>query len=153
MGAYYLDSSAMVKRFSRETGTSWLIRLFRRSSLNSIYISRVTPVETVAGLAKQQRMGLLATAELDRSVKRLVRGTNFRFIFVEVNRTVADTAMALVRQHDLRGFDAVQLAAALEASRQRTSFGMPGLIFVSADKKLNLAASAEGLTVDDPNNH
>lgn len=153
MGAYFLDSSAMVKRFTREGGTSWVLGLFRRSSFNSIYISRVTPVETVAGLAKQQRMGVLSPSDLDRSVNRLNRGIHFRFVFVEVNRIVTDTAILLVRRHGLRGFDAIQLAAAMEATRQRSSLGAPNLVFVSADQDLNSAATAEGLLVDDPNNH
>lgn len=153
MSAYFLDSSAMVKRFSKETGTIWILSLFRRASSNSIYISRVTPVETVAGLAKQFRTGAISAGELDRSTKRLIRGVNFRFIFVEVNRLVTDTAMDLVRHHGLRGFDAIQLSTAVEASRQRELLGAPSLIFVSADKNLNAAARAEGLAVEDPNDH
>jgi len=58
-------------------------------------------------------------------------------------------AMDLAEVHALRGYDAMQLAAALQANvRRRTP-----ITFVSADVALNAAATAEGLPVDDPNAH
>jgi hypothetical protein len=48
----------------------------------------------------------------------------------------------------LRGYDAVQLAAALEVHSHA-----PSLTLLSADAGLNAAGAAEGLAVDDPNNH
>ncbi|NOT59076.1 MAG: nucleic acid-binding protein, partial [Acidobacteria bacterium] len=55
--------------------------------------------------------------------------------------------------HALRGYDAVQLAAALEENDELMSFGLPALTLVSADAELNKAAQAEGLNVENPNNH
>ena len=48
----------------------------------------------------------------------------------------------------LRGYDAVQLAAALEVRLQ-----VPLLILVSGDGDLNTAATAEGLPVENPNTY
>jgi len=61
--------------------------------------------------------------------------------------------MAFAEQHDVRGCDSVQLAAALIIHTQRSSLALSPLIFVSADTKLNAAARAEGLAVEDPNNY
>ena len=61
--------------------------------------------------------------------------------------------MRLATKHSLRGYDAVQLAAALEANDERIANGLPTLTFVSADTELNTAAQAEGLPVENPNNH
>ena len=61
--------------------------------------------------------------------------------------------MLLAETHALRGYDAVQLAAALEVYRERRRAGLPTPTFISADIGLNTAATAEGLTVDDPNTH
>ena len=46
-------------------------------------------------------------------------------------------------------YDAVQLAAALELNR----ISQGGIVLVSADQDLNAAATAEGLTVENPNLH
>jgi hypothetical protein len=61
--------------------------------------------------------------------------------------------MALAEQYALRGYDAVQLAAAVETQAYNLSVGLPVLTLISADAALNTAATAEGLAVDDPNNH
>jgi hypothetical protein len=57
-------------------------------------------------------------------------------------------AALLADTHALRGYDAVQLAAALDVRLQ-----VPMLTLVSADDELNAAATAEGLPVENPNAH
>jgi hypothetical protein len=59
--------------------------------------------------------------------------------------------MLLAETHGLRGYDAMQLATALEVNTLRIVSGLPPLTLVSADVELNAAAIAEGLTVEDPN--
>jgi len=61
--------------------------------------------------------------------------------------------MALAEAHGLRGYDAVQLAAALELNMLYKAGGLPPILFISADTQLNAAAITEGLLVDDPNTH
>ena len=61
--------------------------------------------------------------------------------------------MKLATKHALRGYDAVQLASALEANDERLANGLQPLILVSADTKLNTAAQAEGLVVQNLNNY
>lgn len=153
MDAYFFDSSALIKRYARETGTGWVMDLCRRSSGNAIFIARITPVEAAAGLAKQQRTGSLSEPEFDNAVNRLMRGIDERFAFIEISRRLINYAVPLVRRHGLRGFDAIQLAAALDISYERTSVGLKEVIFVSSDEKLNNAALAENLRVENPNDH
>ncbi len=45
MAAYFFDSSAIVKRYIKETGTVWTINIFRPRSHNQIFVSEVTLVE------------------------------------------------------------------------------------------------------------
>ncbi len=66
---------------------------------------------------------------------------------------LANRAMLLAKVHGLRGYDAVQLAAALTANDERLSVGAKALTLISADTALNAAASLEGLAIDDPNHH
>ncbi len=61
--------------------------------------------------------------------------------------------MNYANKYELRGYDAVQLAASLEVEKRiKLTGGLP-LIFVSADNDLNQAALAEGLSVENPNNY
>ena len=50
-------------------------------------------------------------------------------------------------------YDAVQLAAALEVGRLHQAVGLGSVTLISADGELNIAATVEGLRVDDPNAH
>ena len=45
--AYFVDSSALVKRYVQEVGTPWVRGLTRRSPSTAIYIARITAVEVV----------------------------------------------------------------------------------------------------------
>jgi predicted nucleic acid-binding protein len=59
----------------------------------------------------------------------------------------------LCRSHKLRAYDAVQLACALGVHNQALASGAPSSIFVCADNSLLNIAIAEGLGVENPNNH
>jgi predicted nucleic acid-binding protein len=71
-----------------------------------------------------------------------------QYVIVEASARLIDHAAMLAQKHALRGYDAVQLAAALEVRAH-----IPSLTFLSADANLNLAALLELLSVDDPNNY
>ena len=61
--------------------------------------------------------------------------------------------MLTARKRRLRAYDAVQLTAALEVHRLNQDAGFGPVTLVSADQELNAAATAEGLSVEDPNSH
>ena len=56
-------------------------------------------------------------------------------------------------KHGLRGYDAVQLAAAIQVRDERLALGASPPTLVSADTELNAAAMMEGLRVENPNHH
>ena len=70
-----------------------------------------------------------------------------------VDRAVIDRAVELTQAHRLRGYDAVQLAAALVAGDTLASENLPPPVFVASDGDLLVAAQAEALTVEDPVDH
>lgn len=72
---------------------------------------------------------------------------------MEISESLIKEAANLAKKHALRGYDAVQLAAALETEKERIALGLSPLTLLSADTDLNAAAISEGLTVDNPNNH
>ena len=61
--------------------------------------------------------------------------------------------MAAARTHGPRGYDAVQLAAALAATRRRVARHLAPLTLITADLDLLAAGATEGLLTDDPNTH
>lgn len=63
------------------------------------------------------------------------------------------SVLFLDESHRLRGYDAVQLTAALVVHERSLAAGLPGLALVCADDDLNAAARAEGLAAENPNAH
>ena len=64
-----------------------------------------------------------------------------------------DLACTLLEQHPVRAYDATHPATALSAQRFLMAQSRPALMPLYADARLNDAASAEGLAVDNPNRH
>lgn len=72
---------------------------------------------------------------------------------MEIDQVLVDLAVELTKRQKLRGYDAVQLAAALTLNNVLTQTQAPSLTFVVADDDLLQAAQGEGLATDNPNLH
>jgi predicted nucleic acid-binding protein len=59
VAAYFFDSSALVKRYARETGTAWVLSVTDPTAGHAIYAARITGVEVVSALTRQTRNGVL----------------------------------------------------------------------------------------------
>src|ERR1041384_3177385 len=151
MAAYFLDSSALVKRYAAEVGTTWVTGLLHPAVGNLIYVARITSVETVAAIARKRKGNLLAPADATTALTTFSKEWAGLLQIVEVPATLLTEAMALADKHALRGYDAVQLAAVLAANNERLGLSLPPLTLVTADTELLAAGAAEGLAVDDPN--
>lgn len=153
MAIYFLDSSGLVKRYIREAGSKWILNLVRPSANNSLYVARIAGVEVIAALARRRKGNLLGSAETAKAVSRFEKHFIRRFEKVNITPNLIASAMKLADKHSLRGYDAVQLAAALAVESEIKIIGASNSIFVSADNELNIAAQAEGLAVENPNNY
>lgn len=151
MAAFYLDSSALVKRYSAETGSKFIIKLMQPSGQNRLYSVKITEVEVCAALSRKRKGLTMSAAAATKSISRFRRNFASRFVKSDITDALIGEAVRLSDIHALRGYDAVQLAAALEANRERILHGLSALILVSADTELNNAAQAEGLAVENPN--
>lgn len=153
MQIYFFDSSAVVKRYVGETGSKWIINLMRPAAASNIYLANITSVEVISAVARRTRSGSIDSNQEAKATRRFLRDVASRFNILRINDVVISSAVNLAQRHGLRGYDAVQLATALELHNRLLSSGSLPFIFVSADNELNAAAIAEGLTVDNPNNH
>ena len=149
MATYFLDTSALVKRYVAEIGSTWVCELTDPSKGNEIVVAKLCGPEAISAFVRKSptvpNLSVLLAA--------------FRFDFKKqyqraaLTNAVIATAMRLAESHRLRGYDAVQLATALELHKARAAAGLPPAILVSADDELNAAAIKESLVVEDPNSH
>lgn len=148
MSEFFLDTSTVLKRYIQETGTAWVQSLAAPAAGHSLIIARITLAETVAAITRRERGGTITPADAAIALADFQLDFARQYLIIEVSTSLVDQAAALARKHGLRGYDAVQLAAAPEAQAR-----LPSLTLLSADAALNAAARAEGLAVDDPNSH
>jgi predicted nucleic acid-binding protein len=143
---YFLDTSAVVKRYVQETGTAWIRTLAASATGHFIYLARITEVEVTSALARRRGQPGLSVAQARTALGLFHQDFAQDYRIAEITVPLLQRAALLADTHTLRGYDAVQLAAALEVRLQ-----VPLLILISADADLNTAATAEGLPVEDPN--
>lgn len=151
MSHYYLDSSALVKRYVAEAGTGWVANLCATSAGHTLYTVRISGAEIVAALFLRVRTGTLAESDAQAAAAQFRADLRDRYQIVETTEQVVDLAMMLAERHGLRGYDSIQLAAALALQLARDSLSLSAITFVCADDRLNTAAEAEGLSVENPN--
>jgi uncharacterized protein len=153
VAVYFVETSALAKRYIAEVGSLWLRALLDPSTGCSIYVVRVTAIEMIAAITRRERGGTLAPTDADTTRQAFRRDLATAYQVIEVTPSLANRAMLLAEKHGLRGYDALQLAAGVEVDVRYLASGLPAIIFISADTELNVAAMAEGLTIDDPNTH
>ena len=153
MAIYFLDSSAVVKRYVPETGSAWVTGITDPASGNLLYVARITGAEVVSAVTRRQRRSQITSPDAAVALLAFRRDFPSGYLVIEIAASVVAKAMDLAERHGLRGFDSVQLAIALELRDQCRLAGLPEPTFITADNDLNMAAAAEGLAIDDPNNH
>jgi len=152
MGIYFFDSSAIVKYYVREQGSDWVTRILDPSVRHQIHVARVSGVEVIAAIAKRIRMGHIASDVGTGAIARFRTDFARRPRLTEISPTLIGRAMDLVEKHALRGYDAIQLAAAMEVHAGAMTLELE-MTIVAADDELNAAAAAEGLRFENPNSH
>lgn len=145
MTDYFIDSSALVKRFVVEPGTGAVVKLLECA--DRLAGSNLTAVEVLAAVVRRLRRSGLPETQVSAIVNAVEKELRELFELVAVDEGIRG-ALELVHKHGLRAADAIQLAAAVRV--RSTSGDAASWCFVSSDTELNKAAQAEGFVVVDP---
>lgn len=140
----YFDTSALVKQYFREPGSTRVRELLR--SGERVFTAVLTYPETHAALARRRREGILSSLVARKLALRFDEDWE-TYEVVLLNRDVLTLARQVLYRHSLRSADAVHLASALLLARRTPE---PRWEFVCADQRLRDSASVEGLRPVDP---
>ena len=139
---YYLDTSALVKRYVMEPGTKLVDKIFKDAYLGilTLSFSYWNIGEAAVVFDKYGRRLRLNSRELLRNlmreIKTLVR--LHKLVLVGISPSILRHAIKLVLRHHIYIADALQIASALQTR---------STIFVSSDKSLAQKAQKEGLKI------
>lgn len=150
MTVYYLDASALVKRYAIEAGSSWISDALFDQTAHLLITSRLSQVETRSALARRRRESHISDVDHVDAVRAVDEDFALRLRIIELDRQVAAAAATLLDRYTLKAGDAVQLASALLANAVLVTTGQPPLVFVAADQRLISASMAEGMVTEYP---
>jgi len=136
----YLDTSCLSKLYLIEDGSPEVRATILEAE--QLVSSRIAYAETRVALARAWRSGRIDSAVFLAAKAEFERGWQ-TMVVVEVTADVVRGAGALGDNHPLRGFDAVHLASAVDFRSENQQ----SVSFMTADRRLRDAASAEGFTV------
>ena len=153
MATYFFDTSGLAKRYITETGTAWVQALTDPVAGHHVYVARITLVELVSAITRRERNGDLTPAAAQAALADVRDDFTGQYAVIDITAKLIGAAAGLARIHALRGYDAVQLAAAQAVHAAYGAVVAAPVTLISSDSDLNDAGRVEGLIVDDPNTH
>lgn len=106
----YADSSALVKRYLTESGSTEVDALFNEEE--TVGTALIARAELAAALSKAVRIKALTQVDAHKSLQEF-RSHWSSLTVIQVTETLIALADTLAWEHGLRSYDAVHLAAAL----------------------------------------
>jgi len=95
VASYFVDGSALVKRYVNETGSAWLSGLVASAAGNDIYIARITTVEVIAALTRRARSGTIAATDASAACLLFRNDLLHDYEIVNMTETLLNHAMTL----------------------------------------------------------
>jgi predicted nucleic acid-binding protein len=149
---FYLDASALVKRYTRESGSDKMFFLFRNMSLARLRCLTIGAMEVFWICVRKRNDGRITSHQFERAVTHLRReviNTQSDFRKISVPDSLVWDSMRLIETHSLNSVDAMVLRSALDVATELRSSG-DTLVLVASDQRLLRAARAEGLQIFNP---
>jgi predicted nucleic acid-binding protein len=136
----YFDTSALIKRYVSERGSSRVVSLLRRHHLLS---SAITPVEIVSALSRRKRERELSADDFTTSIRR-IQSERAGWELIEIGAAVLDRAEEVVQGSlPIRSLDAIHVASLL-FFQSATGGRIP---FITGDLRQKASAAALGIDV------
>lgn len=147
MRVYYLDTSALLKRYKSEQGTEVVNDLFTNKLQDDVLItSYFSALEVEAAVARALKGRILSRASYRAIIGRFAQELGESLLVQPISNTIVAESIGHARRYALRAADAIHLSTAMRLSQA----AMEPAVFVTSDKELLLTAQAEGLQEMDP---
>lgn len=148
MAVFYLDTSALVKRYRTEVGTEVVEELLADSApQDRFFLSFLSIIELTSGVLRLAKGRQLREDTAQEILARFRRDAREVFRVWPLAEDIAVAAVTMAEEYRVRSADAIHLASA-----QAIASLVSGtrVVMVSSDRELLDAAEAAGLTPLDP---
>jgi predicted nucleic acid-binding protein len=146
---YFVDTSALVKAYVPEKGSTTVHQAFRQLD-GSLYVSRLVAAEALGVFARLLRRKELGKADYRMAHGDLLNHLKTRFYVVKVNEVILSQGIMLTNLHRMGG------AGPLDLIHIATAEYLQGLVpehtvgIMSSDRAMKKAATKRSFDVFDP---
>ena len=149
MTVYYLDTSALMKRYRSEVGSDVVGELFEGLvDSEALTTSQLTVLEANSAAGRLLEGREITRDEYQRMLERLDSDIAYYDITVTpVENELVIEATSIVREYSLRTLDALHFTSAVIVSRE---LGNQDLYMVSADREVIEASESYGISTLNP---
>ncbi len=150
MTVYYLDASALLKRYVKEIGTEVMDSLLgEKTTSDAFTTSMLAVLEINASFRRLQKGRLISQRMMERSLIGFWRDVLAFEHRIPLTDVILDAVLDVVATHALRAGDAIHLASVLEVQALSRATDQPLVVF-SSDNELLAACQAEGISTLNP---
>ncbi|MCY3739784.1 MAG: type II toxin-antitoxin system VapC family toxin [Candidatus Poribacteria bacterium] len=149
---FYFDASALVKRYTRESGSEKMLFLFRNVPLGRLLCLTIGAIEVFWICIRKKNDGRITIGEFTQAIGHLeheVINNQSNFRKISVPDSLVWNSIDLIETYSLNSVDALVLRSALDTATELRSTG-DRLVLVASDQRLLRAARAEGLQIFNP---
>jgi len=143
---FYLDASALGKRYAPETGTDLINRLFGAATKDRMLALHIGVGEVMSVIVRRHNAGLISDQGYAQALvefrAEVVDAGDFRL--EPIGEALIHSSLELIVRHSLNATDAIVLRSALDLADELRTAGYD-LALVASDVRLLRAADAEGL--------
>jgi uncharacterized protein len=107
MTIYFLDSSALVKRYINETGSTWVLGLFDPALNNEVFIAAITSVEIIAAITRRSRSGSISISDATITRNQFKSDLHKDYQIVEITEKIITSGMLLAETY---GYEVMMLS-------------------------------------------
>jgi len=147
MTRFYLDTSALFKRYHEEAGSEFVNELFdyQIQRKERMCASILAGAEFCSAIRRHQRNGGISSTTVDAIISAFLEESEYALITFPVEKHIISQSIHLLSHYSLKAYDAVQLATYLEAKDY--SVNTDDYYFVCDDERLCEAAEKEHIKV------
>ena len=149
---FYFDASALVKRYTRESGSEKMLFLFRNVPLGRLLCLTIGAIEVFWICIRKKNDGRITIGEFTQAIGHLeheIINNQSNFRKISVPDSLVWNSMDLIETYSLNSVDALVLRSALDTATELRSTD-DRLVLVASDQRLLRAAHAEGLQIFNP---
>ena len=150
MPIYYLDTSAIMKRYISEPGSNVVRELFEKlTDSDELTTSYLTLLEVNSTATRLLKGSIITSSGYRRILNQFNQDiSSYSVTLVPVQHELIDRAIVVANEYFLRSLDAMHFASAIVANEM--SSGGQATYIVSADREIIAACEAYGIPTLNP---